>query len=144
MRTSKVTQESATVRRTDWTHRLEYVKCGKDSCKSCPHGPYWYGYRKVAGRTKKKYIGKHYPGGNDNWTKLDVQECYLDGVFLKVTCSVELCRLVLGLPIGFDLKMAKKRFKQLSVTHGEGRRGDEHVLKRSLAAITYLTSTMKE
>lgn len=44
------------------TYRQEHVRCGKDSCTTCPHGPYWYGYWKEDGRTRKQYIGRHLPG----------------------------------------------------------------------------------
>ena len=44
------------------TYRQEEVVCGKDSCSSCPHGPYWYAYWKEEGRTRKRYIGRHLPG----------------------------------------------------------------------------------
>lgn len=43
-----------------WTLRQEHVLCGKDGCTK-QHGPYWYGYRTVAGRTKKRYFGKKKP-----------------------------------------------------------------------------------
>ena len=46
-------------------YRQEFVKCGKDSCKKCGsgqgHGPYWYKYTYVGGKTKKTYIGKERP-----------------------------------------------------------------------------------
>lgn len=44
------------------SYRQEHVRCGKDGCSSCPHGPYWYAYWKEAGRTRKRYIGRHLPG----------------------------------------------------------------------------------
>jgi hypothetical protein len=44
------------------SYRQEHVRCGKDSCRSCPHGPYWYAYWKQDGRTRKRYIGRHLPG----------------------------------------------------------------------------------
>lgn len=44
------------------TYRHEMVKCGKRGCTRCPHGPYWYGYWKQDGRTRKQYIGAHLPG----------------------------------------------------------------------------------
>ncbi len=44
------------------TYRQEAVRCGKDRCNSCPHGPYWYAYWKEEGRTRKRYIGRHLPG----------------------------------------------------------------------------------
>ena len=37
--------------------REEFIKCGKISCSSCPHGPYYYAYWKNNGKLKKKYVG---------------------------------------------------------------------------------------
>ena len=44
------------------TYRQEEVRCGSDGCNGCPHGPYWYGYWKEDGRTRKMYIGRTLPG----------------------------------------------------------------------------------
>ena len=44
------------------SYRQEHVRCGKAHCSTCPHGPYWYGYWKEDGRTRKQYIGRHLPG----------------------------------------------------------------------------------
>ncbi len=44
------------------TYRQEHVRCGKETCRSCPHGPYWYAYWREDGRTRKRYIGRHLPG----------------------------------------------------------------------------------
>lgn len=44
------------------TYRQEHVRCGKDGCGACPHGPYWYAYWKENGRTRSQYIGRHLPG----------------------------------------------------------------------------------
>lgn len=38
--------------------RQQMVKCGKASCTSCPHGPYWYAYWTEDGRRRSKYVGK--------------------------------------------------------------------------------------
>ena len=43
------------------TYRQEHVRCGKEACGTCPHGPYWYGYWKEDGRTRKQYIGRTLP-----------------------------------------------------------------------------------
>ena len=45
------------------TIRKEYVKCGKESCLGCEHGPYYYAYWRNESRKKlkKKYIGRHDP-----------------------------------------------------------------------------------
>lgn len=38
--------------------RQQLVKCGKESCTTCPHGPYWYAYWTEDGRRRSKYLGK--------------------------------------------------------------------------------------
>ncbi len=38
--------------------KLEMVRCGKDGCRQCPHGPYWYVYWSEPGVTKTAYVGK--------------------------------------------------------------------------------------
>lgn len=44
------------------TFRQEMVKCGKEGCTRCPHGPYWYAYWREDGRTRSRYVGKDLPG----------------------------------------------------------------------------------
>ncbi|MCC5947673.1 MAG: hypothetical protein JJT89_04380 [Nitriliruptoraceae bacterium] len=44
------------------TYRQEEVRCGKPTCRSCPHGPYWYAYWREDGRVRKRYIGRQLPG----------------------------------------------------------------------------------
>ena len=44
------------------TYRREEVRCGREACTRCPHGPYWYAYWREAGRRRKLYIGGHLPG----------------------------------------------------------------------------------
>ncbi len=34
------------------------VRCGKDECTSCPHGPYWYAFWRENGRRRSKYVGR--------------------------------------------------------------------------------------
>ena len=43
------------------TYRLEAVRCGKEGCRSCPHGPYWYAYFREGGRLRSRYIGRELP-----------------------------------------------------------------------------------
>lgn len=43
------------------TYRLERVRCGKPSCKSCPHGPYWYAYYRESNKLRSRYIGRELP-----------------------------------------------------------------------------------
>jgi len=44
------------------TFRQETVRCGKEGCTKCPHGPYWYAYWREGGRTRCRYVGKELPG----------------------------------------------------------------------------------
>jgi hypothetical protein len=37
---------------------VKYVYCGKERCRSCPHGPYLYASRRVGGKVKNVYLGK--------------------------------------------------------------------------------------
>ena len=43
------------------TYRLESVKCGREGCGACPHGPYWYAYFREDGRLRSRYIGRELP-----------------------------------------------------------------------------------
>ena len=47
------------------TYHQQVSYCGKSRCKRCRegigHGPYWYAYQTVNGRTTRTYIGKHLP-----------------------------------------------------------------------------------
>lgn len=38
--------------------RSQWVKCGKDTCNRCPHGPYWYAYWREDGKRRSRYVGK--------------------------------------------------------------------------------------
>ncbi len=38
--------------------RSQMVRCGKDECTKCPHGPYWYAYWTEDGRRRSRYIGR--------------------------------------------------------------------------------------
>jgi hypothetical protein len=38
--------------------REQLVRCGKQGCTKCPHGPYWYAYWTEAGRRRSRYIGR--------------------------------------------------------------------------------------
>lgn len=48
-------------------YRLQVAYCGKPSCKKCRagegHGPYWYAYQHINGRSVRRYIGKALPAG---------------------------------------------------------------------------------
>ena len=38
--------------------REQSVRCGKENCTRCPHGPYWYAYWYENGRRRSSYLGK--------------------------------------------------------------------------------------
>ncbi len=48
------------------TIREEFVKCGKEFCLQCPHGPYYYAYWRdfKTKKLKKKYVGQFKPDIN--------------------------------------------------------------------------------
>ncbi len=48
------------------TIREEFVKCGKEYCLQCPHGPYYYAYWRdtLTKKLKKKYLGIIDPRNN--------------------------------------------------------------------------------
>src|SRR5439155_21539920 len=47
------------------TYHQQVSYCGKPRCRRCRegigHGPYWYAYQTVNGRTIRTYVGKHPP-----------------------------------------------------------------------------------
>jgi DNA-binding SARP family transcriptional activator/predicted negative regulator of RcsB-dependent stress response len=47
------------------TYHQQVSYCGKPRCRKCRegtgHGPYWYAYQTIEGRTTRTYIGKHLP-----------------------------------------------------------------------------------
>lgn len=47
------------------TYHQQVSYCGKPRCRKCRegtgHGPYWYAYQTIDGRTARTYIGKHLP-----------------------------------------------------------------------------------
>ncbi|GBD85822.1 hypothetical protein BMS3Abin02_02243 [bacterium BMS3Abin02] len=38
--------------------RQQWIRCGKQSCSRCPHGPYWYAYWTENGQRCTRYVGK--------------------------------------------------------------------------------------
>lgn len=44
-------------------YQLRLTFCNKPKCKSCPHGPYWYGLISLGGaRQTLRYVGKTLKG----------------------------------------------------------------------------------
>lgn len=38
--------------------RRQWVRCGKQGCTRCPHGPYWYAYWTEEGKRRSRYVGR--------------------------------------------------------------------------------------
>lgn len=38
--------------------RKQMIRCGKQGCTKCPHGPYWYAYWSEQGRRRSRYVGR--------------------------------------------------------------------------------------
>ena len=45
-------------KKTKVSYRSKNIKCGKESCQTCPHGPYWYAEWTESGKRRTKYLGK--------------------------------------------------------------------------------------
>lgn len=45
--------------------RQQHVRCGKENCNRCPHGPYWYAYWRDGDKVRSRYIGKTAPLPSD-------------------------------------------------------------------------------
>jgi len=69
------------------TYRQQFTRCGKPSCRTCKetagHGPYWYAYWCVDGRTVSKYLGK-------NLAKVEVETSSLQQRDRPVEAAVHL------------------------------------------------------
>lgn len=41
----------------------KWIRCGKEACSKCPHGPYWYAEMTISGGRKvSRYVGKELKG----------------------------------------------------------------------------------
>jgi len=120
------------------TYQCKYIKCGKSSCRSCPHGPYWYVYWKEGGKTKCKYVGKDNPFVNDvmNGRKVDKD----DLIFDRRTASKELAWQIMGCEPTNSGSVAKKHYLAESKKRHPDSGGDHKSFTRLNAAWTYLKS----
>lgn len=129
-----------------WTYRQEYVKCGKRSCKKCPHGPYWYAYRQVKGKLQKRYVGKWLPGESaEKPVEKPAPPNRLDAIFSKQGCCLNLAFEILGIrpmdvgKLTSDEKVRfKKQFRALTMKFHPDRGGDDLTYRRITAAWTYI------
>ena len=122
--------------------RAEYVRCGKKGCKSCPHGPYWYGYQRIAGKLKKKYYGKTNP--NDKRRERMKRETHPhDDIFLKSKATFAMACAILGMGQNLWIEDYKRQYRKLSMLNHPDRGGDEDAYKRITCAWSFIQSYMK-
>jgi len=97
-----------------WCYQTEYVACGK-KCTACPHGPYWYRYRRELGRLVKKYVGKFEPFKNhlDNVQRLKPDD-HRKAIFDGAKATPALAYAILGLKPGCSEEEAKNVHNTLS------------------------------
>lgn len=129
-----------------WTLEQEWIKCGKASCGSCPHGPYWYGYRKEGKKTKKKYFGKKKPVTQEapkrSAPKTEKVHPH-DKIFDRRGASASLAAEILGVSTFAPFEEIKSVFRRLLGTHHPDRGGDPRTAQRITAAFDYLRSLQR-
>jgi hypothetical protein len=116
------------------TFRCEYVKCGKAACQTCPHGPYWYAYRKFGNKTCKRYVGKLDP----REPVKDKSPHRMDEIFNPKTASLDLAWEILGVGENSNQATCRDAFRTLTKLHHPDRGGSDDVFKRINVAWSYL------
>lgn len=125
------------------TWQREYVRCGKRRCKTCPHGPYWYGYWKENGRTKSKYGGKVHPVSGERADAPTEKEDPREKIFNKDTASRKLALRIMGLSDQVSEANIKARYKVLVKELHPDRGGHTKEMQYVVAAFSYLKAFFK-
>lgn len=148
---------------SQWSYVQESVKCGKAGCKKCPHGPYWYRYREVKGRTKKEYVGKdrwrfqadedssqqdhsNSHAGNSPKPDYTLFPKRWDDIFEKGKRSLHLAKEILGIDPyrPFDITILRSQVRKLLMLHHPDRGGNERAFKLVSAAWQYYQDVFKK
>jgi len=125
-----------------YSYQCEWVRCGKRNCRSCPHGPYWYGYWSEKGKTRKRYFGRNDPREPERMPPEEPAEepviDWREPLFNRRTVSESLARRVLGVsPLdGRDACFAA--YKRLTLDAHPDRGGDSRDMAYLNAAWSYL------
>jgi len=130
-------------------YQREYVRCGKKSCGSCPHGPYWYAYWSEKGKTRKRYVGKELPSsdqGESDQGESDQGESdqereipkHWKGIFEKRAATTALAEEILELFMGYGYQSAKIQYRKLVLLHHPDRGGSHQRFAAINAAWSYL------
>jgi hypothetical protein len=123
------------------TYRQEYIRCGK-GCKGCPHGPYWYSYERIAGKLKKRYIGKNAPSSADQNNDKAAPHPW-EPILRRSTATEKLAREILSLRSGASKSDMQSAFKKATMKYHPDRGGSTIEMQCVVAAHTYLKSLGK-
>lgn len=115
-----------------YTYRCEYVKCGKGACRTCPHGPYWYGYYREGPRIKKRYFGLVDPRGEQP------EENPFAAIFCKDLANESLACVILGVGIGADERTTRAAYLRAVKEHHPDRGGEPGRFELAQAAWSWL------
>lgn len=123
------------------TYRCQYVRCCKPRCKTCPHGPYWYGFWKEGGRTKSRYYGKADPRREapQHGSEASVMDRWR-AIFDRKSATLELAREIMELPELHGQEDAQKAFCKLSLKYHPDRQGNVELMQMLNAAWSFIRS----
>jgi len=119
------------------TFRREYVRCGKPGCRKCPHGPYWYAYWREGKKTRKRYLGKTLPHGEDGGESPQVGE-RMDDIHNPRLASLALAVEILGFGYACTFTEAQAAYRKLVLQHHPDRGGDINRFRRINSAWAFL------
>lgn len=128
------------------TFRSEYVRCGKDGCKGCPHGPYWYGYHREGSRVKKRYIGKEDPRtrrAEPGRTADTISKDPREAMFSSRTASLALAEMILNVKVTEGRDKCLSAFRMLAMMNHPDRFGDPIEMGYINAAWSYMRAAMR-
>jgi DnaJ domain len=120
-----------------YTYQLKYIRCGKKTCRTCPHGPYWYRFWKERGRLRCEYVGKVDPSFHEQLLYGN-ERAELDEIFDKGKASAELAERILGVRKGCDVAHAQKAYREKCLECHPDRGGDKRAFQRLNAAWSFL------
>ncbi len=122
------------------TFRLQYIRCGKRSCRSCPHGPYWYAFWSEDGKTRSEYIGKRDPRSpaTARTAEAEAKPHAWDAMLNRRTATMALARTILGVSaLAYQVEV-EAAFRKLARTHHPDRGGDAHKMVCVEAAYSFI------
>lgn len=133
----------------EWTYRCEFVKCSKAGCAcgfGSPHGPYWYRYRREAGKVRKEYVGKERfkpdsESGRPDAAPLPFPIRWLD-ILNDGKASLHMAREILGVGIICSREQAARAFRErIRATHPDAG-GHEKEAACVIAAWNYMKAVL--